>query len=223
MENNQHSSFAGDKKTGEYLLKRFEKAFVQHYTPVVGRVLETYHLSIVLFGYLAQSNVQWLWGISVAIVCQWLADIFDGAVGRHKNTGLIKWGYYMDHLLDFFFLCCIFGGYAFLIPAHLLPVFLGLFSVIALFMVNSFLEFSVTNRFDIYHFGFGPTEGRLLFILFNVFLMYGGARFAPVLLPAALVLAVVFLIILVAVSQRRIWKDDMEKKEQKSSECMKIH
>ena len=34
-------------------------------------------------------------------------DSFDGALGRRRDTGIPKWGYYMDHLLDFVFMWCV--------------------------------------------------------------------------------------------------------------------
>lgn len=69
-----------------------------------------------VFGYLAQYNVQWLWGSSAMILAQYLTDLFDGVVGRHRDTGLVRWGYYADHFLDYMFMCCILIGYTFFIP-----------------------------------------------------------------------------------------------------------
>jgi hypothetical protein len=36
---------------------------------------------------------------------QWFTDCLDGALGRYRDTGIPKWGYYMDHFLDFVFMC----------------------------------------------------------------------------------------------------------------------
>lgn len=106
-----------------------------------------------VFGYLAQSNLQWLWMVWVMIVFQYITDLFDGAVGRKRRTGLIKWGFYMDHFLDYVCFCSlIFTGYI------VAPAGLGAYFILLLdggFMVSSFLSFAATNQFQIYYFGFG--------------------------------------------------------------------
>ncbi len=45
---------------------------------------------------------------------QWFTDSFDGALGRHRDTGIPRWGFYMDHFLDFVFMCPVFIGWSFL-------------------------------------------------------------------------------------------------------------
>ena len=47
---------------------------------------------LLVFGYLAQFNVHWLWGSSVMLAAQWFTDSFDGALGRLRDTGIPKWG-----------------------------------------------------------------------------------------------------------------------------------
>lgn len=91
--------FAGDKKVSISLFGKLEKKLVEKYVDKIPKKIETYHLTlstlawcafIVLFGYLAgHYNTHWLWGTSIMIVFQYLTDLFDGAVGRHRNTGLI--------------------------------------------------------------------------------------------------------------------------------------
>src|SRR3954466_7368065 len=93
--------FGGAGKVGESVLAPFEKRFVAHNLSRVPRWLETYHLTlltlvwcafILLFGWMAKRNIQWLWMVSVMIVLQYLTDLFDGAIGRARDTGLVKWG-----------------------------------------------------------------------------------------------------------------------------------
>jgi phosphatidylglycerophosphate synthase len=61
-------------------------------------------------------NIRWSWGVSLAIVLQYLTDLFDGAVGHTRNTGLVKCGFYMDHFLDYVFQCGLIIGYAIIAP-----------------------------------------------------------------------------------------------------------
>jgi phosphatidylglycerophosphate synthase len=120
---------------------------------------------VVAFNYLARTNVHWLWAVCGMIVGQYITDLLDGAIGRLRNTGLVKWGFYMDHFLDFMFLCAMLIGYALLIPqAYRTNVFF-IMTIFAGFMVHSFLSFAATNRFQIAYMGIGPTELRIGFIL----------------------------------------------------------
>jgi phosphatidylglycerophosphate synthase len=105
--------FGGDKKIGRSILSTPEQALVAWGTPRIPGYIETYHLTMLtlvwgflnpVFGYLGQSNLQWLWMVCVMIVFQYITDLFDDAVGRKRRTGLIKWGFYMDHFLDYIFL-----------------------------------------------------------------------------------------------------------------------
>ena len=66
------------------------------------------------------------------ITLQWLTDSLDGAIGRYRNVGLIRWGYYMDHFLDYIFLCSILIGYSLILPdnfKYLLFFLLAIFGV----------------------------------------------------------------------------------------------
>lgn len=118
MKNDQ---FAGDKKEGEWILAKVEKRMVNWLVPRVPPFIETYHLTlltllwsigIVAFSFLARDNINWLWGASFFILLQYITDVLDGAVGRYRETGLVKWGFYMDHLLDYVFLASVIVGYA---------------------------------------------------------------------------------------------------------------
>jgi len=117
----EQESFGGDRKVGQSLLTPAESRLKNWLVPKIPASIETWHLTFttilwsagaVLFGYLAASSRQWVWMISLMIVLQYLTDLADGEVGRRRNTGLIKWGFYMDHFLDYVFLCClVFAGY----------------------------------------------------------------------------------------------------------------
>lgn len=215
-------AFAGDKKVGQSLLSGPEKALVAWGTPRVPRWLETYHLTLltvlwsglnVILGFLATIDIRWLWGISLVIVFQYVSDLFDGAVGRARNTGLIKWGFYMDHFLDFIFLgSLVFAGYL------IAPEGLGVYYVILLiltagFMVSSFLCFAATNRFEIYALGMGPTEMRIGFILINSVIILTGTGHFYLSLPILCGLCLIGLILVVKRASDQLWEFDMAQRE----------
>ncbi|MFH1286427.1 MAG: CDP-alcohol phosphatidyltransferase family protein [Candidatus Magasanikbacteria bacterium] len=217
-----NQTFAGDKKKGRSILSSVEKKIIDKYTPKIPTWIETHHLTyttivwsglIILFSFLAQWNIYWLWGVSIMIFLQWLTDAFDGAVGRYRNTGLIKWGYYMDHFLDYIFLCSILIGYAILLPDNFKYLLFFILVILGAFMVNSFLAFAATNEFKIVHLGIGPTEIRILFIVVNTLIIVFGKTYMAFSLPYALAISFIGLIFIVYDTQKNIWKLDMKNKK----------
>ena len=100
--------FGGDKKVGKSILHKPERKLVGWLLPRVPKKIETYHLTlmtipisifIIIFSYLSIYDIRWLWGASLMIAFQWITDSLDGAVGRKRNTGLIKCGYYHHNYL----------------------------------------------------------------------------------------------------------------------------
>ncbi len=217
-------TFAGDKKDGVSLLHKPEEKLKAALLPLVPLGVETYHLTlttivwsvlVILFSWLATFDRQWMWGASLMIVAQYVTDLLDGAIGRQRDTGLVKWGFYMDHFLDYIFLCAMLIGYSLLMPDNLKYVMFFVMAVICAFMVNSFLQFAATNRFRIVYWGIGPTEVRIGFILINTLVIFvnraAGLRAVPFILAAASF----GLLITAYNTQRELWKIDMEVKAHK--------
>lgn len=213
--------FAGDQKVGRNIFSAFEKYVITKYVSAIPSWLETYHLTLstllwsagaILFGYLAQENFNWLLGTSVMIILQYITDLFDGAVGRYRKTGLVKWGYYMDHFLDYVFLCSLLIGYAFIIPNQFFNMYFFILAILGSFMVNSYLAFATVNRFRISYFGVGPTEVRFLFLVVNLLLVIFGKTYLAWALPVILSLAAIGLVVVVYRTQKEIWEMDMIEK-----------
>lgn len=217
-------SFAGDRKVGKSLLSRPENWLKQQLIPYIPRVVETYHLTLativwsvinIITAFFAAGNLALLWVVSLMIVLQYLTDLLDGELGRQRGTGLIKWGFYMDHFLDYLFLCSlVFVGYM-ISPAVLGIWFFGLLVMLSGFMVNSFLSFGATNEFEIYHFGIGPTEMRLVFILINFYITIFGTSNFTVLVPLTVIICSAGLMIKSYQIHRKLWRYDMLLKEEK--------
>lgn len=215
--------FAGDKKVGSSILSGPENRFKFWAVPKLPCWLETNHLTMmtlvwsvmnVLLAYAAAHSLQWLWAVSVMIVLQYVTDLFDGELGRQRETGLIKWGFYMDHFLDFLFLCSlVFVGYK-ICPAGLEAWYFALLVVVGGFMVNSFLAFAATNEFQIYYWGLGPTEMRVGFIVINTFIVIRGTGDFGSLLPVTVILSATGLALNTWFIQRTLWAHDMEVKRQ---------
>ena len=213
--------FAGDKKVGSSVLSNAEIRFKHWAVPKIPRGIETYHLTMmtllwsiinVFLGFSVRENLQVLWLVSLMIVLQYVTDLFDGELGRQRRTGLIKWGFYMDHFLDFLFLCSlVFVGYK-ISPPGLEVWYFALLVILGAYMVNSFLSFAATNEFEIYHYGIGPTETRIVFILVNTIIIWRGTKNFDVLLPAVVLLCLLGLIFNTYQIQRKLWQYDMRHK-----------
>lgn len=211
--------FQGDKKLPlKSPLAKAERRLIDAWVPRFPRWIEGYHLTLttilwsaglVLFGCLARQNLNWLWLASLMLALQWFTDCFDGALGRYRDTGIPKWGYYMDHLLDFVFMCCALLGYALLFDGLYRTLFLVLIPIFGAFMANSYLSFAATNEFKITFLGTGPTELRLALILLNTAVILFGTRFVQRALPFALPLAGIVLVVVVFRTQKYIWHIDM--------------
>jgi archaetidylinositol phosphate synthase len=214
--------FGGDKKLPmKTFLTRWEKKFIDGNVEKFPRWIEGYHLTLMTllwsaglvgFGYLSKNNLNWLWCSSLMLALQWFTDCFDGALGRHRDTGIPKWGYYMDHLLDFVFMCAIFVGYSFLVHGTSRMIIFLLMPVFGCFMASSFLSFGATGEFKITYLGTGPTEIRIWFIALNCLLIWFGTGWIEKLLVYILIMAAVFLCVVVYRTQKYIWQTDMRDK-----------
>jgi archaetidylinositol phosphate synthase len=223
----QKQQFAGGNKTNTSFLSPIERRVSPIVLPRIPLWLETHHLTmltlvwsllIMAFSYLAASDIRWLWGVSLMILFQYITDFYDGKVGKFRDTGLVRWGYYMDHLLDYFFLCSVIIGYAFILPEKSRFQILFLLAVFAAFAVSAFLAFSATDRLTISHLKLGPTEFRLALIIINTLLILFGTRYMISGLKYVNAGAVVGLCYVVYRTQKQIWKIDMREKEQEKGQ-----
>ena len=219
------AQFGGDKKTGKWAFASLERRMVAWLVPKVPSWLETYHLTmltlvwsigIVVASLLARQSLHWLWLVSGFIALQYLSDVLDGAVGRHRDTGLVKWGFYMDHFLDFLFLASVVVGYSLALPHIDAYWFATLLVLGGALMVNTFLSFAATNEFQISTLGLGPTESRLFFVLANAGMIFFGTAWLPIALPVIVGILTLTLAWSVWQAHRRIWRMDMENKRRLS-------
>ncbi len=165
----------------------------------------------VRFGWLADGNRAWLHGVSVMVFFQWLTDSFDGSLGKYRKQGLVKWGFYMDHLLDLLFAGSIVIAYSFLVEAKWLEfLFLILLLVTCATMAVSFLSFAATNQFQIAYYGIGPTEIRIGYVALNTFVYFAGTDIFSWGVPVIVVLNLMAFATMAAQTSRNLWRIDYE-------------
>ena len=213
--------FAGASKSNTSFLTPFERRLAPRVLPRIPSWLETYHLTmltlvwsslILLFSYWAARDLRWLWGVSAMIAMQYVTDHYDGKVGKYRGTGLVRWGYYMDHLLDYFFLCSVIIGYAFILPERSRLQVLILLAICSGYEVSTFLAFSTTDRFKISYLKLGPTEFRLALIIINALLVQYGTRKMIGGLKYVNIGGAIGLALMIYRAHKIIWTLDMEVK-----------
>ncbi len=214
-------AFAGDKKASRWLLREVEARYVRAWVRRVPRGLESQHLTLLTLawsagvlgiGFLAQRDARLLWGISLFVGLQYLTDVLDGAVGRLRGTGLVRWGYYMDHFVDFVFMGAVFFSWALVLPGPFRLLVFALFVMCGAFTTHAHLTFAVTNEFHIAHFNVGATELRVVFVAANSLAAVFGPTVLEWLLPVGAAILLVGLVVVVSRTQRSIWQLDMRAK-----------
>lgn len=213
--------FAGATKASTSFLTPIERRLATRVLPIIPAWLQTYHLTmltlmwsagILLFSYLAASNLRWLWVVSLMILMQYVTDHYDGKIGKYRGTGLVRWGYYMDHFLDYIFLCSIIIGYGFILPERSRYQILIMLAIFAGYEVSTFLAFAATDRLKIAYLKFGPTEFRLALIIINALLITYSTRKMISGLKYVNIGAAIGLAILVFRTHKLIWEIDMKQK-----------
>jgi phosphatidylglycerophosphate synthase len=217
-----NKAFGGDKKLPmKSLLARYERKLIDNSVHRFPHWIEGYHLTLmtipwsiglIIFGWLARNNHHWLWGSSLMLFLQWFTDSFDGALGRYRDTGIPRWGYYMDHFLDFIFVSSVLIGYSFLLDGLNKQIVYLLIPISGCFMVSSYLAFGATNEFKITYLGAGPTEIRIYFIILNCLIIWFGIGWIEKTLVYILIISIAVLCIVVYRTQKYIWKIDMAEK-----------
>jgi archaetidylinositol phosphate synthase len=213
--------FAGATKTNTSFLTPLERRLAVRVLPRIPSWLETYHLTmltlvwsglILFFSYLAARDLRWLWGVSAMVAMQYVTDHYDGKIGKYRGTGLVRWGYYMDHLLDYIFLCSVIVGYSFILPERSRFQILIMLAIFAGYEVSTFLAFAATDRLKISYLKFGPTEFRLALIVINGLLVQFGTRQMVNGLKYVNIGAAVGLVLMVLRAHKLIWELDMKHK-----------
>jgi phosphatidylglycerophosphate synthase len=223
--------FAGAFKSNNSFLTPLERRLAPMVLPRVPTWLETYHLTlltllwsgmILVFSYLARNDLRWLWPVSTCVFLQYVTDHYDGKVGKYRNTGLARWGYYMDHLLDYFFLCSVIIGYSFILPERSRFQILFTLAIFAGFEVTTFLSFAATDKLKISYLKFGPTEFRLAIIVINALLIQYGTRPMASSLKFVNIGAAIGLAMVVYRTHKLVWELDMKKKATLESQVQRL-
>lgn len=117
-----------------------------------------------------------LWLASLGYVINWFGDSLDGTLARYRHIERPRYGFFIDHTTDAFSQMLIFLGLG-LTPYISFNV--ACLALIAYLMLSVlvYVRTCVAGEFKISYGKLGPTEIRVLAILLNTVMYFGGARF----------------------------------------------
>ena len=126
---------------------------------------------MLLFYYLSQKNVLFIWAAGFFLIINWIADSTDGGLARFRNKPRPNYGHYVDHAFDMIVTMCICLGLGFS-PVLRMKTGLAMAFLFFLWSLHSSISSSVTRTYRLAYFKIGPTELRLLILIGQTFWLF---------------------------------------------------
>lgn len=177
-----------NKKVNLSLFNKFNKNFGIKYAPIVNKYINIKKLTmmsllwcilIILFGFFARENTLFLFGIIIVIILHQLTESLYKEVSNN-NEGFLKWGFFMNNLLDIIFIFSLFIAklIIFYKKDDLLVVFLTILIILILInMYASLLLISLNKEIDnsmcIKEYCFSLDELRTVLVIFLFLIIFG--------------------------------------------------
>ncbi len=124
---------------------------------------------------LSNYGAAFLWLASFGFIVNWFGDSLDGTLARYRRVERPAFGFFVDHTIDAFSATVIFLGLG-LTPYISFNVACLALIAYLLLCVLVFLRTSVVGEFKISYSMLGPTEIRVIAILLNTGMYFGGLR-----------------------------------------------
>ncbi len=120
---------------------------------------------------LTPRDLQWLHGVNLSLLLNWLGDSLDGTLARFRNQSRPRYGFYVDHLVDGFGAAALLTGLALSGLAHPATA-MALLVAYLLLNVEIALAAHVTGVFRIARGPIGGTELRMLLAMANIMAIF---------------------------------------------------
>ncbi len=169
-------------RINDILLGPIERPALQYFcriapawmTPDILTIIGIFGAILIAAGYiLTRYDLAFLWLSSFGFLVNWYGDSMDGSLARYRKIERPKYGYYVDHIVDVtneFFVIIALG----ISPlAHFELAALALIGYLML-SAHTFLRTYVDDVFKISFGKLGPTEVRVLLIVFNTIVFFLG-------------------------------------------------
>jgi len=145
-------------------------------SPDVCTVIGVLGAVVILTGYaLSRIDASFLWLASFGFVINWFGDSLDGSIARHRHIERPIFGFFIDHTTDALNELMIFLGLG-LTPHVSFPVACLALIGYLLLSVLVYVRTCAMGEFKISSNKMGPTEFRLIAMLLNAGMYFGGVR-----------------------------------------------
>ncbi|MFC1649586.1 CDP-alcohol phosphatidyltransferase family protein [Patescibacteria group bacterium] len=211
------SSSIGKVKTGS-LLYPYQKRLVEVLLLKVPRNINSVHMTymtvvwtilVLITFWMSSISRSALILVNLVIIMQFITDALDGALGRTRGEGLVKWGYFMDHLLDYVFGASIIIGYGILLPSLLPYLYIILFAVGGI-VVCAHLAVGAGQEFGVRAGKISPTELILAILIFNTLILVAGLSLLKLVIILVSYLSVLVFIFVAYTLQKRLMSEDQQ-------------
>lgn len=129
---------------------------------------------IIFLGYwLSNRHPGYLWLANLGFILNWVGDSLDGTLARYRHIERPQYGFYVDHTTDALGQIIIITGLGI---SPYLTFTVALLAVIAylLLSIHVYIRTYVVGVFRISYLRMGPTEVRMILILFNTAMFFFG-------------------------------------------------
>jgi phosphatidylglycerophosphate synthase len=116
-----------------------------------------------------------LWLASLGFIINWFGDSLDGTLARHRKIERPIYGFFVDHTTDAFSVTVIVLGLGLSSYVSFGIACLALIAYL-LMCILVFVRTSAIGEFKISYSKLGPTEIRVLIVVLNVAMYFGGVR-----------------------------------------------
>ena len=124
---------------------------------------------------LSRLNHNYLWLASFGFIINWFGDSLDGTLARFRHIERPVFGFFIDHTVDAFNEMIIFLGLGLTFYVNFSVACLALIGYLLLSVVV-YVRTCVAGEFKISYSKLGPTEIRVLAILLNTGMYFGGIQ-----------------------------------------------
>jgi phosphatidylglycerophosphate synthase len=143
-------------------------------TPDMMTVTGIFGALVIALGYaLSQFHPAFLWMATLGYIINWFGDSLDGTLARYRHIERHKYGFYIDHVTDVLTEIVTILGLGLSPYVRFSVASMCCISYIAL-SVLVYVRMNVMGEFKISYGKLGPTEVRVLAILLNIAMYFGG-------------------------------------------------
>jgi archaetidylinositol phosphate synthase len=176
------SDIKNHKRVNDILLGPLERPALQWLaahmpawiSPDTCTVISVIGAIIIMAGYLlTRWDENFLWLASLGFVINWFGDSLDGTLARYRHIERHVYGFFVDHTVDAFDEVLIFLGLG-LTPYIRFDIACMILIAYLLLSVLVYVRTSAEGVFKISYGKLGPTEFRVMGIMLNIGMYFGG-------------------------------------------------